>query len=79
MPRAVFLYLSLQIYNIYFDKQKNSCLKTNFIYAKLSFFDLNQKFSSKFKEASLGILQSPRGDKLTLPIFGPSGKQLLLN
>ena len=29
--------------------------------------------------ASLGILQSPRGERLTLPTFGPSGIQLRLN
>ena len=30
-------------------------------------------------DASAGIRQSPRGDKLTDPIFGPSGTQLRLN
>ena len=30
-------------------------------------------------QASLGIRQSPRGDSVTDPTFGPSGKQLLLN
>ena len=29
--------------------------------------------------ASLGIRQSPRGDRLTLPTFGPSGIQERLN
>ena len=29
--------------------------------------------------ASLGIRQSPRGDRLTVPTFGPSGTQLRLN
>ena len=30
-------------------------------------------------QASLGILQSPRGERLVLPIFTPSGWQFLLN
>lgn len=30
-------------------------------------------------EASLGILQSPRGESVTEPTFTPSGRQLRLN
>ena len=30
-------------------------------------------------QASLGIRQSPRGDSVTEPTFGPSGRQLRLN
>jgi carboxylesterase len=33
----------------------------------------------KFESASLGIRQSPRGERLTDPTFGPSGIQLRLN
>ena len=32
-----------------------------------------------FAQASLGIRQSPRGLRLTLPTFGPSGRQERLN
>ena len=31
------------------------------------------------EEASEGILQSPRGERLIVPTFGPSGMQLRLN
>ena len=30
-------------------------------------------------QASLGIRQSPRGERVTLPTLGPSGRQLRLN
>ncbi len=30
-------------------------------------------------EASLGMRQSPRGERATLPTFGPSGRQERLN
>ena len=30
-------------------------------------------------QASLGILQSPRGERVTEPTFGPSGRQERLN
>ncbi|MNP82856.1 hypothetical protein D3C76_1816280 [compost metagenome] len=36
-------------------------------------------FSHSAAEASLGIRQSPRGERLTVPTFGPSGKQERLN
>jgi uncharacterized protein (TIGR02757 family) len=36
-------------------------------------------FSQASQEASLGIRQSLRGERLTDPIFGPSGMQLRLN
>ena len=35
-------------------------------------------FIQRAAEASLGILQSPRGERLVLPIFTPSGWQLRL-
>ncbi len=35
--------------------------------------------SQRAEEASLGIRQSPRGDSVTLPTFGPSGRQERLN
>ena len=36
-------------------------------------------FSQMALEASLGMRQSPRGERLTLPTFGPSGRQERLN
>lgn len=36
-------------------------------------------YSHPSGEASLGILQSPRGDSATEPTFGESGAQFLLN
>ena len=36
-------------------------------------------FTHKLEEASLGMRQSPLGDKLTEPTLGPSGMQLRLN
>ena len=35
--------------------------------------------SHRAAEASLGIRQSPRGERATVPTFGPSGTQLRLN
>ena len=35
--------------------------------------------SHSLTEASLGMRQSPRGDRETDPTLGPSGRQLLLN
>ena len=35
--------------------------------------------SHRRAEASLGMRQSPRGDSVTEPTFGPSGRQLRLN
>ena len=35
--------------------------------------------SHNFEEASLGIRQSPRGERVTLPTFGPSGRHERLN
>jgi hypothetical protein len=40
---------------------------------------LSRSSSHILQDASLGIRQSPLGDKETDPTFGPSGKQLLLN
>ena len=36
-------------------------------------------FSQMALEASLGMRQSPRGERLTLPTLGPSGRQERLN
>src|SRR5262249_7534993 len=41
-------------------------------------FPSNQS-SHSAASASLGIRQSPRGDKLIVPTFGPSGRQERLN
>ena len=35
--------------------------------------------SQRVAQASLGIRQSPRGERVTLPTLGPSGRQLRLN
>ncbi len=49
---------------------------------KINLFKL-YRFSASCNQivdvASLGIRQSPRGLRLTLPTLGPSGKQLRLN
>jgi hypothetical protein len=37
------------------------------------------RFNHRAAWASLGMRQSPRGDKLTEPTFGPSGRQERLN
>ena len=37
------------------------------------------KACQKRHAASLGIRQSPRGERLSEPTFGPSGRQLRLN
>lgn len=39
----------------------------------------SHSFNHILYDASLGILQSPRGDKETLPTFGPSGRHERLN
>lgn len=36
-------------------------------------------FSHSLEQASLGIRQSPRGERVTLPTLGPSGRQERLN
>ena len=39
----------------------------------------SSSFCQTAAQASLGMRQSPRGDSVTLPTFGPSGRQLRLN
>ena len=57
--------------------QKNSIAKPR---GRLHFYFSSANSSShSFTEASLGILQSPLGDSVTDPTFGPSGRQLRLN
>ncbi len=45
----------------------------------LNYYRFSNSLSHKVAQASDGIRQSPRGDKLTLPTLGPSGRQLRLN
>ena len=44
-----------------------------------SYCSCSNSFSHNAAHASLGILQSPRGERATLPTFGPSGRQERLN
>ena len=41
--------------------------------------ELRRELSQRLTDASDGIRQSPRGDSVTEPTFGPSGRQLRLN
>ena len=43
------------------------------------FYKVSSSFIHTATQASLGILQSPRGESATVPTFGPSGRQDLLN
>ncbi len=47
-----------------------------------NFLTINSYFKSSSHsaaDASLGMRQSPLGERVTEPTFGPSGRQLLLN
>ena len=57
---------------------KNSLLIL-FCYPKPAFQSCSISASQLVQSASDGMRQSPRGDKLTVPTFGPSGKQERLN
>ena len=43
------------------------------------FYRFSRSFIQTAAQASLGIRQSPLGERATLPIFGPSGRQERLN
>ena len=49
------------------------------LYRIFSFYKVSSSFIHTATLASLGILQSPRGESATVPTFGPSGRQDLLN
>ncbi len=59
----------------------NCCEKIVPSYDSLAFYAFNSSISASHKAdtASLGIRQSPRGDRATEPTLGPSGKQERLN
>ena len=42
-------------------------------------YRFSHSFSQLADDASLGMLQSPRGERLHVPTFGPSGRQERLN
>ena len=46
---------------------------------RLFFYSFSKSASQTAAEASDGIRQSPRGESVTDPTLGPSGKQLRLN
>ena len=70
---------------LFYDKQSPSrvfILYSCLLSADLNYFSLRTEYKSAshmFLLASLGIRQSPRGDRETEPTFGPSGRQERLN
>ena len=72
-------------YSILLKNTKNSrsmeakCLEELFLFDSHLFYKASTSFSHSWASASLGIRQSPRGLRLTLPTLGPSGIQLRLN
>ena len=51
----------------------------SYYYTVLYIVRLSHSFCHTAEDASEGIRQSPRGDRLTLPTFGPSGRHERLN
>lgn len=60
-------------------KESLFCVKVNVSASYHSSKTLSTSRIQLSTMASVGIRQSPRGDRLTLPTLGPSGRQLRLN
>ncbi len=59
-------------------RREQSCAKQQ-AYSRSLTYIVSRSSSQSFASASEGILQSPRGDRLTVPTLGPSGRHVLLN
>ena len=59
--------LKHRLFVVYYENERYSALR------------FSRSFCHSVTQASLGILQSPLGERVTLPTLGPSGRQLRLN